>query len=427
MAVNRKTQEREKRLKWFRDARFGMFIHYGIYAQLGRGEWVWNRDRVPYDEYVALADTWQPKRGCARAWARLAKAAGMKYMVLTTKHHDGFCLWDTAQTDFNAVRHGPGRDIVAEYADACRSAGLKVGLYYSLADWHHPDGWRCWADMKARQRFVKFTHGCVRELMSNYGKIDVLWYDGGWPLDARGWQSRKLNRMVRDLQPDILINDRSLIPEDFDTSEGAVTPKGKGRPWEACMTYLGSWGWLAWPPDDWYRCAQIVEMLRTASNGQGNLRLNIGPRPDGSVLPVVADRLKKAGRWLGKNGDAVLPHMDSTAGRFEWNAYGQWSAKGNSAYLWVTRWLGPEIAVGGFRGKVKRVTILASGRELPFEQTFMRLVIKGLPPTNPDKLADTCVLKIECASKPRQENGPLAVYVNKAAPRKWLEARKEKA
>ncbi len=416
---------RERRLRWFREARFGMFIHYGIYAQLGRCEWVWNRERIPYDEYVALADTWQPKRGCTREWTRLAKAAGMKYMVLTTKHHDGFCLWDTRQTDFNAVRHGPGRDIVAEYVDACRSAGLKVGLYYSLADWHHPDGWRCWDDKEARKRFVASTHGCVRELMTQYGKIDILWYDGGWPLDAKGWQSRKMNRMVRNLQPDILINDRSLLPEDFGTSEGAVTAKEKGRAWEACMTFQGAWGWMPWPPDEWYTSAQILEMLRTAANGQGNLLLNIGPKPDGSVLPVAADRLIEAGKWLRKNGEAVLGDMDRLEGRFEWNVYGQWSARGNTAFLWVTRWLGREIAIGGFRGKVKRISILATGRELPFEQTSMRLVIKGLPRTNPDKLAGTCVLKIECASKPRQKNGPLAVYVEKAAPREYLLAHKQ--
>ena len=421
MAIEKSDKARARRVKWFREARFGMLICHGIYAQLGRGEWVWNRERVPFDEYVALADTWQPRAGCARAWAQVAKQAGTKYMVLTAKHHDGFCLWDTAQTDFNAVKRSPGRDLVGEYVDACRSAGLKAGLYYSLADWHNQDGWRCWADMKARKRFVKFTHACVRELMSNYGKIDVLWYDGGWPLDAKGWQSVKLNRMVRELQPDILINDRSLIPEDFGTSEGAVTPHEGSPVWEACMTFQGAWGWMTVAPDAWYSCAEVLAMLRTAANEQGNLLLNVGPKPDGSIHKVAAERLVQVGKWLRKNGEAVLPNMDKKPGPFEWTSHGCWSAKGNTGFFWVLRRLGGEIALGGLRAKVKRVTVLASGKELPFEQTSARLVIKGMNRVRQDKATGIDILRIECSSKPRTSMGPLPVDVEEAAPRWWLD------
>ena len=156
-----------------------------------------NQERIPLAEYEKLADTWKPKPGAARHWARLAKQAGMRYMVMTTKHHEGFCLFDTRQTDYNAVKHGPGRDLVAEYVEAARAEGLRVGFYYSLMDWHHPDGVLCRTDEAARRRFLDFTHGAVRELCSNYGKIDILWYDVNWPLTAEGWEAEKMNAMVR--------------------------------------------------------------------------------------------------------------------------------------------------------------------------------------------------------------------------------------
>ncbi|NLD44519.1 MAG: alpha-L-fucosidase, partial [Chloroflexi bacterium] len=168
---------RAERMRWWHEARFGMFVHWGLYSQLARQEWVMNRERIPLAEYERLADSWKPRERPAREWARLAAQAGIKYVVLTTKHHEGFCLWDTAQTDYNAVRRGPGRDLVREFVEACREFGLKIGFYYSLMDWHHPDGARCATDDAARRRFLDFTQGCVRELCSNYGKIDILWYD----------------------------------------------------------------------------------------------------------------------------------------------------------------------------------------------------------------------------------------------------------
>ena len=160
-------ETRDERMAWFREARFGMFVHFGLYAMYGRNEWVWTLENIPRDEYVARANEFQPKPGCHREWAKLAKEAGMKYMVMTTKHHEGFCLWDTQMTDWNSVKLGPKRDIVAEYVDACREFGLKIGFYYSLMDWHHPDGGRCAYDVEARKRFNDFTQGCVRELMTN--------------------------------------------------------------------------------------------------------------------------------------------------------------------------------------------------------------------------------------------------------------------
>ena len=189
---------REERMRWWHDARFGMFVHWGLYAVLGRHEWAMNRERIPVDEYEKLTEGFKPGPRSMREWAQLAVDSGMKYMVMTTKHHEGFCLWDSKQTDYNAAQRGPKRDLIAEYVETCREFGLKVGFYYSLMDWHHPDGARCVADEDARRRFIDFTHGCVRELMTNYGKIDILWYDVPAPLrKADEWESRRMNAMAR--------------------------------------------------------------------------------------------------------------------------------------------------------------------------------------------------------------------------------------
>ena len=277
--------DRDRRMAWWRESRFGMFIHWGLYSQLGRHEWAMNRERVPMAEYEKLAESWQVKEWPADEWARLAKESGMKYMVMTTKHHEGFCLWNTQQTPYNAVQMGPKRDLVAEYVEACRKHGLKIGFYYSLMDWHHADGANCALDEAARRRFLDFTQGCVRELMTQYGKIDILWYDVSWPLRSpEAWESAKMNAMARELQPEIIINNRSQLPEDFGTPEEHVTAENEGRDWEACMTFNGSWGYMPYAPaEDWRRTREVLEMVRTAAAGQGNLLLNIGPKPDGSV------------------------------------------------------------------------------------------------------------------------------------------------
>src|SRR6185503_18915576 len=215
-------EDRERRMKWWHEAKFGMFIHWGLYSTLGRHEWVMENEGIPAAEYEPLAAKFKPKPNCARAWAQLAKRTGMKYMVMTTKHHEGFCNFDSKLTSYCATKRGPGRDLVKEYVEAARAEGLRVGFYYSLMDWHHPDGARSLKDESARRRFVDYIHGQVRELMTNYGKVDILWYDVPWPLDAKGWESVEMNTMVRKLQPDVIINNRSRIPEDFDTPEQRI-------------------------------------------------------------------------------------------------------------------------------------------------------------------------------------------------------------
>ena len=221
--------DHEKRIQWWHEAKFGMFIHWGLYSVLGQHEWAMEVEGIPVAEYEQLAKHFKPKPNAARDWAKLAKQAGQKYMVMTTKHHEGFCNFDTKLTDYCAPKQGPGRDLVKEYVEAARAEGLRVGFYYSLMDWHHPDGARCATDEAARRRFVDYTHGLIRELMTNYGKIDVLWYDVDWPLDAAGWESEKMNEMVFELQPDIIVNNRNGLPGDFSTPEQAIACR-EGEP-----------------------------------------------------------------------------------------------------------------------------------------------------------------------------------------------------
>jgi alpha-L-fucosidase len=226
-----------------------------------------NRERVPLKEYERLAGSFLPSEAAPRQLVKLAAASGMRYAVLTAKHHDGFCLWDTRIHQYNSAALGPRRDLVREFTEACREFGVKAGLYYSLLDWRHPDGEKCGKDPVARGRFLDFTRRGVRELCSNYGPVDILWYDMPLPLDsAEKWESVRMNMMVRELQPDIIINHRCHLDEDFSTSENKISPSDKGRDWEACMVLNGVFGWQPTPAEDWAPARSIIEMLRKCAS-----------------------------------------------------------------------------------------------------------------------------------------------------------------
>ncbi|MCL1952728.1 MAG: alpha-L-fucosidase, partial [Oscillospiraceae bacterium] len=295
---------RDERMGWWREARFGMFVHYGLYALAGRNEWLQTLENIPIPEYEQFANQFRPKPGAPREWAALAKKAGMKYMVLTTRHHDGFSLWDSKANPYNSVNCGPGRDIVREYVDACREYDLKIGFYTSLMDWHHPDGGRAAQDPAARRRFLDYIEALNTELLTQYGRIDILWYDVAAPMQHHeGWDSVARNQRLRALQPHIIINNRSRLDEDFGTPEGRV--EAEDTDWEACMTFNDiSWGYIdekqAQPYA--YNAQRIIRMLNTCAMGGGNLLLNIGPAPDGSVPRDAAEPLEKTGQWLRENG-----------------------------------------------------------------------------------------------------------------------------
>lgn len=392
---------RAKRMKWWHESRYGMFVHWGLYALIGRNEWVHAIEAIPMDEYEKLITKFNPKERPAREWAKLAKAAGMKYMVMTTKHHEGFCLWDTEQTDFNSMT-ACGRDLVREYVDACREFDLKIGFYYSLMDWHHPDGASCAYDPQARRRFLDFTHGCVRELMTKYGKIDILWYDVPQPLQHHeGWESLAMNQMARELQPHIIINNRSRLEEDFSTPEGRVKAAEKGRGWEACMTFNNtSWGYMPSAAQDAHSPRDILKMLNTACSGFGNLLLNIGPSPEGDVPKDAVAPLTTVGKWLAKNGTAVYGNLDRMKfGRLSTRC-GGFSQRGKTVYFWCRNWPGPEMNIGGFQTNLKSAKFLVSENPIVFEQKGNRIILKKMPYESPDELAGYTVIVLEFTSPP---------------------------
>jgi alpha-L-fucosidase len=388
--------DQARRMKWWRDARFGMFIHWGLYSVLGRHEWAMEEEGIPVAEYEQLAKRFNPKPNAARAWAKLARQAGQKYMVMTTKHHEGFCLFDTKTTNYCAPKQAAGRDLVKEYVDAARAEGMRVGFYYSLMDWHHPDGARCATDEAARRRFVDYIHTHIRELLSNYGKIDVLWYDVAWPLDAPGWESEKMNKMVFELQPDIIVNNRNKLPGDFQTPEQRIQASDKA--WEACMTMNDSWGYQR-TDDNWKTPKTVVRNLVTCARDGGNYLLNIGPRPDGSIPDDSVRILTAVGKWLDRNGQTIY-----TAERCQVNrsAFANFTRKGNTLYVHAHFWPGESLSIGGLKNKVQSATLLRTGAKLQFDQDDFRTRVKGLPATAPDD--PVTVVALECDSEPKQDS-----------------------
>jgi alpha-L-fucosidase len=399
--------------RWFSEARFGLFIHWGPYSQFGRGEQVLFRERVDQRQYARAACLWKPEHYDPAIWAATAREAGMKYAVLTTRHHDGFCLWDSKVTDYTAAAQAAGRDLVREYVEAFRAAGLRVGLYYSLADWRiraywdgparDPEGWRAFRD---------YVHAQVRELLSGYGEISVLWFDGCWPHAAEDWGSEELVATARELQPDILINNRLGRPKHGAATDNANTAAGLGdfgtpehriqaedRLWESCqVTTWRLWGYAAgerWRPAD-----LLLDMLVECAGKGGNLLLNVGPQPDGRLPGEFVQRCRLIGRWMRVHGEAIY---GSEAGDVcEFVTHGRQTKNGRSLYLVVRFWDGSgELTLAGLATRVVRATLLTTGRELPFEQSTDHLVVRGLPATAPTPLFPAIRLECEAPPQPR--------------------------
>ncbi len=318
----------ENRIEDWKDLRFGMFIHWGLYALLERGEWVMYNEAIDKDEYRKLMGRFTAEKFDARAWAQAAKAAGMKYMVLTTRHHDGFSLWDSPASSegFTSWHSAARKDFVREYVEACREAGLKVGLYYSPLDWRFPGYFFPRMYHKNALELRAQCHEQIRELLTQYGKIDIFWYDGGedyWLCHGRNlhkpddgtdfrlnaqspgfWGAGEQDEMIRRLQPGIIINNRSGNREfgDFLTPEGKIGEFNLETPWETNITLNGSWGYIPRPPRSLRQC---IQWLVETATGDGNLLLNVGPKADGTIVEAQVERLQEIGAWLEKHGDSI--------------------------------------------------------------------------------------------------------------------------
>jgi len=342
--------------RW-QDMRFGMFIHWGPVSLKGT-EIGWSRgDGVPVEEYDNLYKSFNPASFDADEWVRTAKAAGMKYMVLTTKHHDGFCLWDTKLTDHNIMNSPLKRDVVKELSAACHKGGIAFGTYYSVTDWHHPDypltspGGRVRRPASNLDRYTEYLKGQVKELIANYGPLSTMWFDVPMEFDAKRGQG--VIDHVRALQPDIVINDRSGAKGDYDTPEQRIGGYQLGRPWETCMTICRQWAWK--PNDEMKSLDQCLRTLVLTNAGNGNLLFNVGPMPDGRIEPRQVERLKEMGAWLEKNGESIY----GTRGGPVKPEHGiATTRKGNTIYLHVFPDAPAEINLPKFPRKVTAANVL---------------------------------------------------------------------
>ena len=318
---------------WWQEARFGMFIHWAPVSIVGT-ELSWSRNgprpgrgghgNVPIEVYDNLYRMFNPTEYDAREWVRVAKDAGMKYMVLTTKHHDGFCMFDSKLTDYDIMNTPYGKDIVKQYVDACHAEGIRVGFYYSLWDWYHPDYLT-----ENHARYVEYMHGQIRELMTNYGKVSVLWFDSDVARNPpEDWKARELIEMVRELQPGILINNRSGLSADFVTPERRVGGFDMEQPWESCITIGSHWSYSPYEPvKSRERC---VGLLAQCAGGDGNLLLNVGPMPSGALDPRHVERLAEMGDWMRANSESIY---GTRGGPYQPGPWGVSTRKGNTIYL----------------------------------------------------------------------------------------------
>jgi alpha-L-fucosidase len=364
-------------LSWWREARFGMFVHWGPVSLRGT-EIGWSRgDVVPVDEYDALPRRFEARDFDARAWARLARDAGMRYLVLTTKHHDGFCLWPSRLTDYHVGKTPFGRDAVRELADACRAEGLVFCAYHSILDWRHPDyplgspGGRTRKPAPDMDRYVAYLEGQLTELLTQYGPIGVLWFDGEWEEPWTEERAKHLYRHCRALQPSVIVNNRvgkgredmagttakGAFAGDYDTPEQRVGRYQDERPWESCITVCQQWAWK--PGDEMKTLTECVRTLATCAGGDGNLLLNVGPMPTGEVEPRQSARLREMGGWLRTHGESVY---GTRGGPWKPAPWGVSTRRGELVYAHVFDWPDAGLTLPPLGARVLEASVLGGGR-----------------------------------------------------------------
>jgi alpha-L-fucosidase len=390
---NETAEEKAERLAWWTEARFGMFIHWGIYAQAARHEWVKKHERISDADYSKYFDIFNPDLFDPADWARKAKAAGMKYAVITTKHHDGFCMFASDETDYDVMKTPYGKDIIREWVDAFRAEGLGIGFYYSLIDWHHPhytidrvhpqsagkqEEYDRLNDGRDMAIYRKYMRNQVREILTNYGKIDILWLDYSFPgqfgKGRNDWGSVELMKMVRELQPGILINDRADLKDyhggwDFTTPEQFKVDKwpeidGERVYWETCQTFSGSWGYYR-DEHTWKNNKQLLVLLIESVSKGGNLLLNVGPTARGTFDHRADKALKEMGEWMSFNSSSIYG-CTQAPDEFEapQNTLLTYNPETNRLYIHLLDYPITNFRLPGYKGKVKYAQFLHDGSEL---------------------------------------------------------------
>jgi alpha-L-fucosidase len=422
---------RPDRVAWYREAKFGMFIHWGPYS-LASVEASWpimvpakeGPGVISEAEYRALPQRFNPVQFDPQAWVRLAKAAGQRYMIITSKHHDGFCMFDSAYTDYKVTKTPYGKDLLAQLARACREEDMPLGFYYSPPDMNHPGfrdtgklaqfNWRGEPERPEWPQYLDYMELQLTELLTRYGPVRVIWFDG--VNNEEKYNGRRFLRLIHDLQPATLINNRIGMPADYDTPEQFVpdripvaTPSVQGfgtehppvagpatalprpgefRPWETCMTINNTW---AYNKNDrnFKSATQLIRTLVEVASKGGNLLLNVGPTPEGTIQPEFQERLLAIGEWLKANGESIY---GTTYGPWQNLAFGRTTAKGNTIYLHVFEWPKGKLVVNGAKASILGVRLLATGKSLPFTQKGDRLAIT-VPAAAPDAHASVLALK----------------------------------
>lgn len=404
MAFHFSREAYERRVEWFTRARFGMFIHFGLYSIPARGEWVRSEEFIPNEDYDPLIHEFNPTRCDMRQWMRAIRDTGAQYVVLTAKHHDGFCLFDSAYTDFKSTNSPAGRDLVREYLDAARECGLRAGLYFSIIDWRHPD-FPHYGDRQHPMRndpaygnenrnfdrYLDYMHAQVREICSNYGKLDLIWFDFSYDnLRGEAWRATELMEMVRTLQPDVVINNRLEVSGegygslaackptpyhgDFITPEKMVPPHSlvdaEGRPlvWESCVTMNEHWGYCA--TDNFYKPAPMLikQLVECVSKG-GNMILNIGPDATGRIPQRSLEIMAEMGRWMDRNGQSIYGCGPAGLAKPD---YGRITRRGNTLYYHLyENTIGPMPLSGLEKDKVQAIRRLADGTEVQLSTNWV--------------------------------------------------------
>jgi len=421
-------EQRDARMKWWREARFGMFIHWGLYAipagewkgqEIPRiGEWIQNYGHIPRSEYAQLAQQFNPVKFDAKQWVGIAKDAGMKYIVITSKHHDGFALWDSKVSDYDIMATPFKRDILKELADACHEQGIRLCFYHSIMDWHHDDAQGArdpnydnrkgeanpnWA--RYRDTYLKPQ---IKELLTNYGDIGVMWFDGEWIPDWTEEQGKELEAFCKSIQPKLIVNNRvgkarnsmkgmnkyANAAGDFGTPEQEVPATGfpAGVDWESCMTMNNTWGFKK-NDDKWKSQEKLIRtLIETASKG-GNFLLNVGPTAAGEIPPPSVERLAAIGRWMKVNGEAIYGTTASPfAAELPW---GRVTQKPGKLYLHVMTWPSDGKVVVPVTNAATKAYLLAKPDSSLKTATADMGVTIAVPAEMPDKDATVIVLEID--------------------------------